>query len=519
MSKGKPSRPSAPLPETELPEGWAFVRMDEACSRIQDGTHFSPKEQSLSGEYKYITAKNIKIWGIDLAEVTYISERLHRPIYERCNPERGDILYIKDGATTGIATVNGLDEEFSLLSSVALLKPRRDVLDPLFLKWYLNSPTGFKAMTDQMTGSAITRLTLETIRPSFMLIAPLAEQVRIVAKVEELMERVNAARARLASVPAILKRFRQSVLAAACSGQLTADWREAQAHLGTAKQLICSLRAISPTEADQEAEFPVKRWRLARLRQPQLDELPTIPESWAWVFLPDLGYMNRGRSRNRPRNAPYLYGGDIPFIQTGDVAQSRGRIVAHKQTYSEAGLAQSRLWPAGTICITIAANIADSAILTYPACFPDSVVGLLSDPQLCLAEFAEFFMRTAREDLSQFAPATAQKNINIGILEEVAVPLPPLEEQHEIVRRVEALFALADRIEGHVRTATVRAERLPQAILARAFSGELVPTEAELAAKEGRDYEPASELLARIRATKYAEPNAQKPKRRRPAGC
>jgi type I restriction enzyme S subunit len=156
------------------------------------------------------------------------------------------------------------------------------------------------------------------------------------------------------------------------------------------------------------------------------------------------------------------------------------------------------LWPAGTICITIAANIANSAILTYPACFPDSVVGLITDPKLCVAEFAEFFIRTAREDLSQFAPATAQKNINIGILGEVAVPLPPLYEQREIVRRVEALFALAEGIEAHVRAATLRAERLPQSILARAFRGELVPTEAELAAKEGREYEPASVLLERI---------------------
>ena len=100
---------------------------------------------------------------------------------------------------------------------------------------------------------------------------------------------------------------------------------------------------------------------------------------WREVTLCDLGEVDRGRSRHRPRNAPELYGGPYPFVQTGDIKASRGRITVHTQSYSEAGLAQSRLWPAGTMVITIAANIAETAILTYPACFPDSVVGFVAD--------------------------------------------------------------------------------------------------------------------------------------------
>jgi len=172
------------------------------------------------------------------------------------------------------------------------------------------------------------------------------------------------------------------------------------------------------------------------------------------------------------------------------------------------------MWPAGTVCITIAANIANSAILTYPACFPDSVVGVIPDESLCLAEYLEFFIRTARADLDQFAPATAQKNINIGILSDVAVPLPHLAEQHEIVRRVEALFKLADTIEKRVAAATARTEKLTQAILAKAFRGELVPTEAELARREGRDYEPASVLLERIQAERAVRAEAHSVRQR-----
>ncbi len=138
-------------------------------------------------------------------------------------------------------------------------------------------------------------------------------------------------------------------------------------------------------------------------------------------------------------------------------------------------MAQSRLWPAGTICITIAANIAESAILTYPACFPDSVVGIITNSEVCVTEYVEYFIRVAKADLAMFAPATAQKNINIAILNEVSVPLPPLVEQQEIVRRVQKLFILADHIEDHYSKAQTYTDKLEQSILAKAFRGELVP--------------------------------------------
>jgi type I restriction enzyme S subunit len=344
---------------------------------------------------------------------------------------------------------------------------------------------------------------------------PLAEQRRIVAKVEEVLARVNAARERLAKVPAILKRFRQSVLAAACSGRLTAEWREHRC-LEDASSLVARIRdqlaagLIDPVLKQQIGEHANKLGALDR-RDVVSSSLPEIPPTWTWQYLPQLGYLNRGKSRHRPRNAPHLFGGDHPFIQTGDIAQSGGRITKHTQTYSEAGLAQSRLWPSGTICITIAANIANSAILSYPACFPDSVVGLLVEPTLANNAYVEFFIRTARANLTDFAPATAQKNINIEILSQAAVPLPPRVEQDEIVQRVETLFTLADKIEARAADAAARADRLTQAVLSKAFRGELVATEAELAEREGRDFETAGQLLERIRAARPAGP-ARKPR-------
>jgi len=141
------------------------------------------------------------------------------------------------------------------------------------------------------------------------------------------------------------------------------------------------------------------------------------------------------------------------------------------QTYSEFGLQQSRLWPAGTLCITIAANIAETGILAMPACFPDSVVGLVCD-DAALVRYVELYFRTIRANLERFAPATAQKNINLSILERVQVPLPPASERERIVAEVERRLSIVREVEAEVDANLKRAQALRQAVLQRAFSGE-----------------------------------------------
>ena len=296
------------------------------------------------------------------------------------------------------------------------------------------------------------------------------EDEQIQQQVAELIDSAESSRAsaitRLAAARGAIERFRQAVFAAACSGRLTADWREQHPDLESAHAAVQRRRLVARASLG-------KRYREPHL--PERAELPEIPEAWIWAALPELGDLGRGKSKHRPRNAPHLYGGPYPFIQTGDVARSQGRITSHAQTYGEAGLAQSRLWPARTVCITIAANIADSALLTYPACFPDSVVGLVADESVVFPEYVELFMRIARRDLAAFAPATAQANINLAILADLAIALPPLDEQQEIIRRVERIYALCSKVEGAITATTSRLDRSSRAVLVKAFRGELTP--------------------------------------------
>ena len=157
------------------PLGWKKKTLKEVCIKLNDGTHFSP-ESFATGEYKYVTAKNIKISGFDFTNITYVPEEVHKPIYERCNPELGDVLYIKDGVTTGIAMVNTLEEEFTLLSSVALLKQDRRILNGHFLAALLNNENMYTDIRSNMGGAAITRLTIAKLNTIKVILPPIELQ-------------------------------------------------------------------------------------------------------------------------------------------------------------------------------------------------------------------------------------------------------------------------------------------------------------------------------------------------------
>ena len=215
-----------------------------------------------------------------------------------------------------------------------------------------------------------------------------------------------------------------------------------------------------------------------------LEQAPfDLPLGWSWARFPELGTFGRGKSKHRPRNDAILFdGGTHLLIQTGDVARSQGVIRTYTNKYNDIGLVQSMKWPVGTLCITIAANIADSGILSFDACFPDSVVGFVPASMFKNARYFEYFMRTAKVNLLEFAPATAQKNINLGILNALLIPIPPLAEQDRIVAKVDELMVLCDQLEIQLTTTQTNSHRLLEAVLHQALHQD---TESLMAAVEG----------------------------------
>ncbi len=169
----------------------------------------------------------------------------------------------------------------------------------------------------------------------------------------------------------------------------------------------------------------------------------TNPKGWKIAKFLDVGTLDRGKSKHRPRNDPALLGGEYPLIQTGDVANSKGYIKHYKSTYSDLGLQQSRMWPTGTLCITIAANIAKTGILTFEACFPDSVVGFTPNDNVTV-EYIQHWLGFLQKTLESSAPESAQKNINLAILRDLDIPLPDKELQQAFSSIVRRSLKIAD---------------------------------------------------------------------------
>ncbi len=351
--------------------------------------------------------------------------------------------------------------------------------------------------SDIQTGSTQPLITQKVVKNLDIPLPPLAEQQRIVAKVEALLERVNQARERLARVPDILKRFRQSVLAAACSGQLTADWREENSDCGSGSDLVRSLHEFHRQQW-KRVQKP-KKYRPAA--QPMIDVEVELPDTWTLASPEELcesivdcphstpKWSEEGEICLRTTNFKpgVLDLSEVRYVSSAIYDERIARLEPKPTdvVYSREGgiLGIACMIPDGTkTCLGQRMMLFRT---NHDACLPTHLMLILNSPLI---------LGIVREKTG----GTASPHLNVGDIRAFPIPLPPLEEQQEIVERVTALFTLADRIEQRLTTATTQTERITQSVLAKAFSGNLVETEADLARREARNYEPASVLLERI---------------------
>ncbi len=272
---------------------------------------------------------------------------------------------------------------------------------------------------------------------------------------------------RLTTRPDQIKQLRQTILNLAVRGKLVPQYSNEESATVVIKRI------------QTEMALPLEKGRIKAgdsITEIEAARAPFyLPSGWSWAHFPQIGVFGRGKSKHRPRNDKSLFrGGTHFFVQTGDVARSNGVIRTYTSKYNDIGLAQSVKWPAGTLCITIAANIAASGILSFDACFPDSVVGFVPKSEFPDAKYFEYFVRTARADLSDFAPATAQKNINLEILNAVLVPVPPPAEQERIVGQLDTLMALCDDLEAYFTATQIGSRNLFEAAIYKTLANPVV---------------------------------------------
>ena len=182
--------------------------------------------------------------------------------------------------------------------------------------------------------------------------------------------------------------------------------------------------------------------------------------SWEYKTLDELGTISRGKSKHRPRNDASLFGGNYPFIQTANVKAANLYLTEYEETYNDKGLAQSKLWEAGTLCITIAANIADTAILGIDACFPDSIMGFQPYEGISNVKFVKYAFDMLQRDCKQISQGAAQDNLSWKKLSTIEFPAPDIEIQDRIVNILSAYDDLIENNQKQIKLLEEAAQRL-----------------------------------------------------------
>lgn len=467
----EPSSSSVWAPASDLPEGWTRVTLAEVVDPVPNVRPESEPER----EFGYVDISSIsnetfEIVGCRRFKGRDAPSRARRPI------RQGDVLF--SNVRTYLRNVAIVPEELDaqLCSTGFTVLRSNGAIDPRFLFRCLLTDEFIDIVNELQTGTHYPATTDRAVLDQVIVLPPLAEQRRIVGQVESLLARTAAASERLSRTRSLMARFRQAVLVGACSGRLTEDWRSAEL-------------------------------------EGRIGEAGHLPSDWVWQRAGKLYADARyGTSLKCDRESS----GGLPVLRIPNIASGRVDLSDMKYAHvPEHELRSLHLQPGDiVVCRTngsldLIGKAAVVPALLTPHAFASYLIRLRVKQDEVLPRYLHICLsgQVGRKHIEREARTTAgQFNLNLEILRSLPVPRPPLEEQHEIVRRVEALFALADAVERRVQAATARTERLTQAILARAFRGELVPTEAELARREGRDYEPAAALLARVRAERSRMP-------------
>ena len=379
----------------EVPSSWVWCCITEVTNKITDGTHNSPINTP-KGEYKYVTAKNIKSSGVILDNITFVSKEVHQEIYSRCNPEKGDILYIKDGATTGIATVNTLDEPFSLLSSVALIKPSHWISNK-YLLYYLQSSLCYSSVRETMKGVGITRITLKLIEKWQIPLPPFAEQKRIAIEIEHWFALIDQIEQGKADLQTTIKHAKSKILDLAIHGKLVPqDPNDEPA--------IELLKRINPDFT------PCDNGHYAQL-----------PDSWSVVPMQMLCYLTDGEKQN-----------GIERINL-DVKYLRGE-------HDAKTLTSGKYVAANSLLILVDGENSGEVFRIPIDGYQGSTFKQLLINENMNEEYVLQVINLHRKVLRESKVGSAIPHLNKKLFKAIEVPIPPYNEQQRIVEAINKAF-------------------------------------------------------------------------------
>ncbi|AKO07688.1 restriction endonuclease subunit S [Xanthomonas oryzae pv. oryzicola] len=457
---------------SELPQGWTTAPLGVIGSWGSGGTPSRGNSSYFEGHIPWAVIGDLKDGTLTSTQQTISKNGLDNSAAKLVP---ANALLVAMYGSIGKLAITGI--ECATNQAIAFCVPDTETIA---LRYLFYSILQSRNALNELGQGAGQQNISQTILKEFKIpLAPLAEQKRIAQKLDALLAQVDTLKARIDAIPALLKRFRQSVLSAAVSGRLTSQ---------TAHESTQGSRFQPPLVffASEQGEKPIK---------------------WKWEKLADLATLESGHT---PRKSvpKYWDGGDVPWISLQDIRAADGKEIFEtkfKPTMLGIQNSSARLLPKGTVCFSRDISVGFVTVMGRSMATTQHFANWICGDELSPKYLMYAFM-AGRDHLLKSGQGSTVKTIYMPALKELRLRLPPLSEQREIVRRVEQLFAYADQLETKVAAAQQRIDALTQSLLAKAFRGELVP-------QDPTD-EPASVLLERIRAQRAAAP---KPKRGRKA--
>ena len=476
---------------SELPKGWVSISIDEITSDVSYGVTATSDPEV--GDLKLLRITDIQDNKVNWATVPYCKYDIKFENARLCDD---DIVVARTGATVGKSFLIKKAVENSVFASYLIRLRCNSAIQPKYLSRFLNTPSYWRQISEQKAGIGQPNVNGTKLKTLNVPLAPQAEQTRIVEKLDEVLAQVDTIKARLDGIPAILKRFRQSVLAAAVSGRLTEEWRRKNSS-SNVRSLIESCVAVDKKNA-------IKPFRKDEINN-------DIPQTWEWVRLARIAEVISGIAKGSKTSSAVI---SRPYLRVANVQRGYLDLSEVKEISVPLAKAKSLELKRGDILFNEGGDI-DKLGRGWiweeqiPDCihqnhvFRARVYSVGIEPK-----YISYYGNSSGKDyfLREGTQSVNLANINKTTLSLLPIPLPPVEEQKEIVRLVDQFFAFADTIEAQVKKAQARVDNLTQSILAKAFRGELV-------AQDPAD-EPAEKLLERIaQARKEAEALAKAAKK------
>ncbi|MBI5305436.1 MAG: restriction endonuclease subunit S [Chloroflexi bacterium] len=476
----------------QLPKGWVWTRLGD----IVDGVEKTDPHTAPEIEFDYLD-----IASIDNTQQKVTSPKryfgIDAPSRARQVVKSGDIIfstvrtYLKN-----IASVPSVYDGQIASTGFCVIRPSDGINNTLI--FLLTQTDGFlNPLNELQRGTSYPAVRDSDVFAQFVPLAPLPEQHRIVAKIEELFSDLDAGVAALRKTQAELKRYRQAVLKAAVEGKLTAEWRAANAgKVESAEKLLERIRAERVVGADGRPPQ----------RNASLDAstVPALPEGWVWANVDQLAFVGTGGTPLRSKTA-YYQNGKIPWVTSG--ALNNLFVDKADEFITELALKESKtkIFPRGSLLVALygeGKTRGKVSELRIDAATNQACAALVFDGiALNCKPYVKIFFQKNYEDIRRLSSGGVQPNLNLTLIKQTRFPLPPLAEQQQIVAEVERRLSVADAVEKTVDASLKQAERLRQSILKRAFAGKLVP--------QDPSDEPAERLLERIRAEREKNDGAR----------